>query len=169
MVGNPAATVMTSSPGFSRRSPSFGEVSAVSASRFAEDPEFTSEALRTPTNLASLRSKSFANRPVVNQPSSADSTTALISAASMTFPDTGTGVTPGSNFVAGKASAKYCAVKSKICCRSRPLPLVMGDTLPSILNRIIAVYCITQGKQPRYQVVFRLPCGPGSTGSKGMK
>ena len=48
VVGKPAATVITSSPGCSRRSPSFGDVSAVSASRLAEDPELTSVAPRTP-------------------------------------------------------------------------------------------------------------------------
>ena len=37
------------------------------ASRFAVEPEFTSEPHRTPTNRASFRSKSSANRPVVNQ------------------------------------------------------------------------------------------------------
>ena len=38
VVGKPAATVITSSPGCSRRSPSFGEVSAETASRFADEP-----------------------------------------------------------------------------------------------------------------------------------
>src|SRR5215469_18860027 len=130
VVGKPAATVMTSSPGFSLRSPSFGEVSAVSASRLADDPELTSAAHRTPTNLASLRSKSSAKRPVVNQASSADSTTALTSAASITLPDTGTGVIPGLKSVGGKASAKYWAVSSRICCRSRSLPFVIWGPLP---------------------------------------
>ncbi len=89
MVGNPAATVMTSSPGFSLRSPSFGEVRAVNASRFADDPEFTREAQRTPTNFASFRSKSSANRPVVNQASSAESTTEHTSSPSITLPEHG--------------------------------------------------------------------------------
>ena len=44
VVGKPPATVMTSSPGLSWRSPSFGEVSAVSASRSADEPELTSVA-----------------------------------------------------------------------------------------------------------------------------
>ena len=169
VVGKPAATVMTSSPGFSRRSPSLGEVRAVSASRFADDPELTSEAQRTPTKRASLRSKSSAKRPVVNQASRADSTTALTSAASITLPETGMGVTPGLNSEAGKASSKYWAVSSRICCRSRPLTLVIGVHSPSIPNRIIAVYCISQGKPPTYLVVFWLPCGRPLIGSKGMK
>ena len=37
-----------SSPGLSRRAPSFGEVSAVSATKFADDPEFTRSASDTP-------------------------------------------------------------------------------------------------------------------------
>ncbi len=39
VVGKPAATVITSSPGLRARSPNFGEVSAVSASKFAEEPD----------------------------------------------------------------------------------------------------------------------------------
>ena len=73
--------------------------------RLAEEPEFTSEAHRTPTKRASFRSKSSAKRPVVNQQSSAESTTAPKSFPSMTLPETGTGVMPGLNSVAGKASA----------------------------------------------------------------
>ncbi len=45
--GNPAATVTTSSPGCSRRSPSFGDVNVLSATRFADEPEFTSRAFDT--------------------------------------------------------------------------------------------------------------------------
>jgi hypothetical protein len=98
---------MTSSPGFSCRSPSFGEVSALTASRFAEEPELTSDALRTPTKRASFRSKSSAKRPVVNQASSAESTTALTSAPSITLPETGIGECPGLNSPEFDVSAKY--------------------------------------------------------------
>jgi hypothetical protein len=105
VVGKPAATVMTSSPGFSARSPSLGEVSALRATRLADEPEFTSDADRTPTNRASFFSNSLAQRPVVNHASSADSTTALISAASITLPETGTVEWPGTNVRLGKASA----------------------------------------------------------------
>src|ERR1035438_3543456 len=107
VVGKPAATVITSSPGLSRRSPSFGEVSALTARRLAEEPELTSEAQRTPTKRASLRSKSSAKRPVVNQQSRAESTTELKSPPSMTLPDTGTGDCPGVNSAVGKAISKY--------------------------------------------------------------
>ena len=43
VVGKPQATVITSSPRFTRRSPSNGEVSAINAIRFAEEPELTRE------------------------------------------------------------------------------------------------------------------------------
>ena len=43
MVGKPAATVMISSPLLILRSPRSGEVSAINAIRFAEDPELTRE------------------------------------------------------------------------------------------------------------------------------
>src|SRR6185312_16157382 len=95
VVGKPAATVITSSPGLRRRSPSLGEVSALTAMRLADDPELTNEALRTPTKRANLRSKSLAKRPVVNQQSRAESTTEMRSPASMTLPDIGTGDSPG--------------------------------------------------------------------------
>jgi hypothetical protein len=45
VVGNPAATVITSSPGFNCLSPSSGDVSAVNAKRFADEPEFVSKQL----------------------------------------------------------------------------------------------------------------------------
>jgi len=48
VVGNPAAVVITSSPGLRRLSPSFLEVSAEIAIRFAEDQEFTAIACLTP-------------------------------------------------------------------------------------------------------------------------
>ena len=59
VVGNPAATVITSSPGLKPRSPSLGEVRHDRASRLAEDPELTSRACRTPNRAANLRSNSF--------------------------------------------------------------------------------------------------------------
>src|SRR5260370_36782027 len=118
VVGNPAATVMTSSPGLSRRSPSFGEVNALRATRLAEEPDLTREADRHPTNRASLRSKSLAKRPVVNQPSSAASTTEQTSSGPITLPDTGTVEVPETNSRCGKASAWYSAVSAKICFRN---------------------------------------------------
>ena len=41
VVGNPAATVIISSPGFTWRSFKSGEVRVMNATRFAEEPEFT--------------------------------------------------------------------------------------------------------------------------------
>ena len=43
VVGKPQATVMTSSPRFTRRSPRRGEVRVMKAIRLAEEPEFTRE------------------------------------------------------------------------------------------------------------------------------
>jgi hypothetical protein len=52
VVGNPMATVRTSSPGLRARSPNLGEVSPLSAHRFALDPLFTKRADRAPTKSA---------------------------------------------------------------------------------------------------------------------
>src|SRR6202140_1070629 len=136
VVGKPAATVMTSSPGVSRRSPSFEEVRALRATRLAEEPELTSDAERTPTNRARFRSKVSANRPVVNQASRAESTTALTSDPSITLPDTGTGETPGIKSPGGDDSNQYCAVRSRICRRSLAAVSVIGSR-EGIQNHII--------------------------------
>ena len=48
---------MTSSPGTRRRSPNFGDVSAETASRLADDPEFTSKHSRMPVQRANSFSK----------------------------------------------------------------------------------------------------------------
>src|SRR6202166_5391666 len=127
---------MTSSPGLSLRSPSFGEVRALRAIRLAEEPEFTSEADRTPTNRARSRSKVSPKRPVVNQASRAESTTALTSEPSITLPDTGTGVTPGIKSPWRDDSNQYCAVRSRICRRSWAAVSVIGSR-ESIQNHII--------------------------------
>jgi len=91
VVGNPAATVMTSSPGVRRSSPSTGDVSAESASRFAEDPELQRMPKRVPTQRAIFASNWSANRPAVSQKSSDASVTSLRSDASNTRPEIGTG------------------------------------------------------------------------------
>ena len=69
VVGKPAATVITSSPGLSRRSPSFGDVSVATASKLAEDPEFTINASPTPMKSARRLSNSSVKRPEVSQKS----------------------------------------------------------------------------------------------------
>ena len=48
VVGNPAATVITSSPRLTARSPSNGDVNVINASRFALEPELTNEQYLTP-------------------------------------------------------------------------------------------------------------------------
>src|SRR5574344_2615134 len=73
VVGNPHATVITSSPFLICRSPSSGAVSVVNARRFAEEPEFTRCAHLTPIHLAKSCSNAWAKRPVVSQKSSAAS------------------------------------------------------------------------------------------------
>ena len=65
VVGNPAATVMTSSPGKILFPFSKGEVSAIKASKLAEDPEFTSEQYFTPKNSEKSFSNLSAYFPVV--------------------------------------------------------------------------------------------------------
>ena len=55
--------MITSSPGPSRRSPSLGEVKRDSASRLADEPEFTSRQSRTPHQRANSRSNWSAKRP----------------------------------------------------------------------------------------------------------
>ena len=85
MVGKPAATPMTSSPGLMARSPSLGEVRVLKATRLADEPELTVMRCLTPRNAASCFSKSSLKRPVVSQPSSEASTMFLSSSAPMTF------------------------------------------------------------------------------------
>jgi len=57
VVGNPQATVITSSPFFIRRSPNSGEVNVIKANKFAEDPEFVREQYLIPSQSA----KRFSN------------------------------------------------------------------------------------------------------------
>src|SRR5580700_2328414 len=105
VVGNPAATVMTSSPGTSLRSPSDGDVRHDKAARLADDPELTSEAQRTPIKAANSRSNCAAKRPVVSHASSEASTNNSSSVESKTLPDTGTLLCPGSNACGAKATS----------------------------------------------------------------
>lgn len=100
-------------------SPSVGDVNAATASRLAEDPEFTRMAWRTPHSRANSRSNCSANRPVVSQKSSDASTKRWRSVASKTRPATGTGVWPGTNSRGGKAAAWYSATSSRMRARSK--------------------------------------------------
>src|ERR1039458_6540626 len=104
VVGNPAARVMTSSPGLSLRSPSFGDVRAENATRLADEPEFTSEHPRTPKYRANRRSNSLANLPVVSQQSSAASPRFRKSLPFRTLPETETTDSPATKARLGNCS-----------------------------------------------------------------
>ena len=82
VVGNPAATVITSSPRFIWRSFNSGAVRALKARRLADEPELQSEQYFTPNHLANPFSNLWAQGPAVNQKSSDASTRLTISSSS---------------------------------------------------------------------------------------
>ncbi len=86
VVGKAAATVMTSSPFFIFLSPSFEDVRAMNARRFAEEPELVREQCFTPRKSANSFSNLSAYLPVVSQKSRDESTRAAISLSSKTLP-----------------------------------------------------------------------------------
>ena len=86
VVGKPAATVITSSPFFMRRSFRSGEISAKNASKFALLPLFTKNAHFTPSILANSFSNFLEYVPYVSQKSSELSTKFTISCSSKTLP-----------------------------------------------------------------------------------
>ncbi|MOA26972.1 hypothetical protein D3C78_1478070 [compost metagenome] len=104
VVGKPAATPMTSSPFLMARSPSLGEVSALNATRLAEEPELTEIRYLTPRNSASLFSNSALKRPVVSHPSSEASTINCNSRAPMTLPDGGMTLSPATKGLVSRAA-----------------------------------------------------------------
>ncbi|MMZ64608.1 hypothetical protein D1872_269520 [compost metagenome] len=81
MVGKPAATVITSSPGMMRFSFNLGEVKAEIANKLAEDPEFVNKAYLTPKYSANSFSNCLWYLPAVSQKSNEESTRLLISSA----------------------------------------------------------------------------------------
>ena len=85
VVGNPAATVMTSSPRFTALSPSSGEVSAMNAVRFALEPELTSAQYFAPRYSPSFFSNWSVYLPEVSQNSRELSTRLHISSESYTL------------------------------------------------------------------------------------
>ena len=105
VVGNDVATVITSSPGRSARLPSLGDVSALSATRLALDPELTSTQCRRPHQRANERSNCCANRPEVSQKSSDASMRWRMSSASNTRPAQSTGVSPATNGFGSNAAS----------------------------------------------------------------
>ncbi|MNP58794.1 hypothetical protein D3C76_1537410 [compost metagenome] len=94
MVGKPAATPITSSPGLIARSPRRGEVSAENASKLADEPELVVSTQRRPRYLAKRFSNASLKRPVVSQPSSTASVIACSSPAPITLPEGGTLLCP---------------------------------------------------------------------------
>ena len=97
VVGKPAATPITSSPGLIARSPNLGEVKVLKATKLADEPEFTVIRCFMPIKAASFSSNSALKRPVVNQPSNEASTMSLSSSAPSCLPDGGTTDSPGVN------------------------------------------------------------------------
>jgi hypothetical protein len=86
VVGNPAATVMTSSSFFIRSSPNLLEVRAMKARRLADEPELTSDTYFTPRYFEKSCSNRSAYRPMVSQKSRDASIRFVISASSKTLP-----------------------------------------------------------------------------------
>ena len=95
VVGKPAATPMTSSPGLMARSPRREEVSVEKATRLADEPELTVIRCFTPRNFARRSSNIALKRPVVSQPSRLASTISCNSLVPITLPDTGHGALAG--------------------------------------------------------------------------
>src|SRR2546430_3985442 len=95
VVGNPAATVMTSSPRRSRWSPSSRWVSAVMASRFADEPELRRSAQPRPSARANSGSNVVWLCAAANRMSSAAETRATRSSSSSTAPEGSSAFCPG--------------------------------------------------------------------------
>src|SRR5688500_12051120 len=114
VVGRQAATVMISSPGFKARSPRRGEVSAESASRFADDPELVVSAKCTPRYLARRCSNASLKRPVVSQPSREASTMFCSSGAPITLPEGGTVDWPATNGRGAEVCSAYLSTNFRI-------------------------------------------------------
>ncbi len=118
VVGKPAATPMTSSPGLTARSPRRSEVSVENATRFADDPELTVIKYLTPRNAARRSSNIALKRPVVSQPSRLASTISWSSLAPITLPDTGTVLSPGTNGRGACTTSENCCTRADISARS---------------------------------------------------
>ncbi len=96
------------------RSPNFGDVKVLKATRLAEEPELTVIKNLTPKNSASFFSNSALNRPVVNQQSSDASTINCISRAPTTFPEGGIILSPGTKGFLTPATSAYFATSAAI-------------------------------------------------------
>ena len=89
VVGNPAAVVITSSPFFKRFFPSFGDIRAEIARRFALEPEFTVETYFTPRYFENSFSNSSLKRPDVSHISRVASIILSSSSTPRTLPEAG--------------------------------------------------------------------------------
>ena len=116
LVGNAAATQITSSPLLMRRSPSRGDVSVINANKLADEPEFTTPTYFAPIYCPNSCSNCSQYRPDVNQNSKAESTKLICSSASYTREQYGI-LCPGRN---GRYSACSVSLNSltsaKISC-----------------------------------------------------
>ena len=95
VVGKPAATPMTSSPGLIARSPSFGLVSVGERHQVGRRAGVDGDQVLDAQELRQAFLELALKRPVVSQPSSEASTISCSSLAPMTLPDTGTGAFAG--------------------------------------------------------------------------
>ena len=99
------------------RAPSFGEVSVMKATRLADEPEFTVIRCLAPMKVPSRFSNLELNRPVVSQPSSEASTISFSSAPSISLPEGGTTVLPGTNGWGASAISAYSPTSASIRAR----------------------------------------------------
>jgi hypothetical protein len=133
-VGNPAATLITSSPGLIARSLSLGEVNAEKARRFAEEPELVVIKNFTPKKSRNFFSKASLKRPVVSHQSREASTMLFNSAASKTLPDGGMTVSPGLKAWGVYLIFAYSSTRAAIfclmscCASSMIIPLIFSAT-----------------------------------------
>jgi len=86
VAGKPAATEITSSPGFNLRSPSFSDVNAEKAIRFAEYPELTRITSDIPRKSEIFSANSSEHLHSVSQKSREESTRLTSSFSSKTLP-----------------------------------------------------------------------------------
>ena len=97
VVGNPQATLITSSPLWIARLPRDGLVRAEKAIRLAELPELVVRTALHPKNCVSPSSSCRLNWPAVNQPRSTASCISSFSLSPTTWPEAGMYVLPGMN------------------------------------------------------------------------
>ena len=92
------------------------------ASRLADEPEFTISACLTPARRASARSKRCVSGPEVSQKSRLERTSSTTSSGPNTLPDTGTDGRVGSKIGLWWRSAAYSATSARICSEVGVMP-----------------------------------------------